>query len=405
MKNSIVRKLLVGILTIMLMSCLTGCVNPWAKREPEKQDVKKNVVVLMGNTANEASFDPSTMKDTIKDACKTCGTVSIIQLDGDPYLVDTLKIPAYKDGISDTKKEQIASNQCAQIMAILEKCEPKTPELDVLKGLQMASRQLAQVEGEKVLLVASSGLATKGLVNFADVYLEKDQSKEILENLDAEKAIPNFSDTHIVWTGMGDTIAPQIDLYDKHRDNLMNTWKLILEESTATSVDMNTKLSVETVAKEGVPDVSEVPILQPASLWSEGDFAFSKKEDSEYIYKYDGDKLSFKPGSPELLTSEKTVQQMFEKLIKHMKEDKSYEVLLVGTTASAGTDKELKQLSLKRTETVKQILVNAGASLRETAGGELLKTEREIALLESSIKVLENQQEKGIGERYEEHEK
>lgn len=348
----------IKIFIISIMICcmsvilLTGC--------HEESTTKKNLVVLVGNTKNEALINFSSIEDKIKEVCDVCGTITIIQVDGNPYIVDQLKIPERKKFISENKKKEIITTQYSQIKALLTQCMPKTDEVDTLKALQMASRALADCIGEKEVIVLHSGLSTKGLINFTQILLESEQSEKIVSNLIEEQAIPDFKDVNIIWSGLGETVYPQDDLYNKNRNNLQADWEAVLKESKADNVTFlsGVTLNTNTNANTNLPFVSEVPIVKPASIWEEG-YEFNSKK----IFKYDGEKIEFKPETDEILTSNSEVLLLFSKLIQYMKFNPEYKIMLIGTTASPGDEGGSIELSLKRVETIKKIFVDLGGVL------------------------------------------
>ncbi len=348
-----VKKFVINmIICYMAVILLTGCGQGNSVTE-------KNLVVLVGNTKNEASINVSAIEDKIKDVCNVCGTITIIQIDGNPYIVEQLKIPERKKGISQTKKEQIIAEQCSQIKALLTQCVPKTEEIDTLKALQMASRALANCTGEKEVILLHSGLSTKGMVDFTQIFLESEQSEKLVSNLIEEQAIPDFKDVNIVWSGLGETVYPQADLYDKNRRNLQADWKAVLEASGADSVNFLSGVALNKNADTNLPFVSEVPIVKPASIWEKQDCEFNLEE----IFKYDGDKIQFKPDTDELLTSNSEILLLFSKLIQYMKSNSEYRIMLIGTTASPGDEDGRRELSLKRVAAIKKIFVDSGKVL------------------------------------------
>lgn len=346
-----VKKLIVGMVVCCMIGVLAGC------ESPKNEEV--NLVVLIGNTKNEEAINVSVIEDKIKDVCDVCGTITIIQIDGDPYVVDQLKIPERKQGLSQSKKEQIITEQYSQIKAVLTHCTPKTEQVDTLKALQIASRMLADCEGEKEVILLHSGLATTGMVDFTQILLESEQSEKLVSNLIKEKDIPDFKNVNIIWSGLGETQYPQDDLYSKHRYNLQVAWQMILDESGADNVTFLSGVSLNktTNPDNNLPFVSKVPIIKPASIWEEN-YKFSM--DDGAVFKYDGDKISFKPDSDEILTSDSEVLLLFSELIEYMKLNSEYTIMLAGTTASPGYESGHKELSLKRVAKIKNILVDSG---------------------------------------------
>lgn len=353
MMKKIIKKI-AGFLVAGTLSAgvLTGCVSCPTK------SVKENIVVLLGNHANAAIFDTSEVEEEIVNACMTYGTVTIIAVDGEPYLVDKFNIPEQKSGLSEEKRHSIAKTQAHQILEAAENAVPKTPELDTLQAVQMAARELHNVDGHKKLIIADSGLSTKGLLQFQSLRLDSDKSEEITKKLNEENAIPDLENISVSWTGIANTTLPQIELYEKNRKILMKTWESILKEGNAKEVNFYTGLSQKPSSQENLPDVTVVEIEEPALLIDTSNIVLSKEP--KRVISFDEEIIKFKPGSPELLSSKKQVIKALSSIINDVTINRDSKILLAGTTASAGTREELAALSLHRTETIKKIMIDSG---------------------------------------------
>jgi len=350
---------------------LTGCIGcGGGAADTEVQ----HIAVIMSNTKNEGTIDTSSFSSDISDLTMISGsTVSYFNCDGNPEYIDTLTIPEYKDKISDSKKRQLAQNYANQIISTLTGLVPDDEELDVYNAITLAARQLQNYEGEKTLYIASSGISTTGLVDFTELYLEKDHSDELAEALKNE--LPDLTGVKIVWFGMGETRGEQTELYESNRTILKNTWRKLLTAAGANEEDIifSAALSVHKDERPSeLPYVSVVPISCTVSDIADKDFGIEPEEtadntdESKIASNGNGtlldlsDRVSFKPDSTELLTDRDEVAASLSGIIDYLNEDDSCGILLVGTTSSWGEEASLRQFSLKRCETIKEILVAEG---------------------------------------------
>lgn len=345
------RKNLMLCVVVFGLAGLMGC-----GEKPEEL----HVAIVDGYCANSAQINLSKAQDYIADACKNYGSVSVIVADGKPFQKARVDIPDQSQkGLSESKKEAIIDTQTKQIVALLKESRAKTDEVDLLTALDMGARALnSAVDGGKELLVLHSGLATKGGVNFAEGgYLGSREADDVLQYLREQQAIPNLEGIHVTWAGLGDTIAPQPELSIKDRSYLQEVWEKILQEAGA-KVDFAEDLPTESEPDQTLPKVNIVEVFQPASAIAEIASEESHVEETTFIL--DEETVNFKPGSEELLSDEAEVEHILHELITYLCEHPSYQVLLAGTTASAGTQSDLVILSEKRCNTIKNIFLNAG---------------------------------------------
>ncbi len=319
-----------------------------------------HVAIVDGYCANSAQINLSKAQDYIADACKNYGSVSVIVADGKPFQSAKIDIPDQSQkGLSESKKETVIDTQTRQIVALLKESKAKNEEVDLLTSLDMGARALNSAgDGKKELLVLHSGLSTKGALNFAKGgYLGSMEADAVLEYLREQQAIPNLKGIHVTWAGLSDTIAPQPQLSGKDRSYLQEVWSRILEEAGA-KVDFVEDLPTESQPDQTLPKVSIVEVFQPASAIAEIVSEEIHVEETTFIL--DEETVNFKPGSEELLSDEAEVEDILHELITYLSGHPSYQVLLAGTTASAGEQSELVFLSERRCSSIKDIFLRAG---------------------------------------------
>lgn len=340
--------LLIVISVVMVLAC--GC----NKQIPNPI----NVAIVSGYHANSPIPNWTAVVPYIEEACASYGFVSIIVNDGAPFQTAQVDIPAITKDLTADKMEKIKNEQVQQILNLGLNAPAISPEVDTLKGIECGIRSLsAQTTGEKWLVILDSGISTTGELNFVGSYFQNINSNDIAKKLKDSGALPDCTGFNIVWFGIGDTLPKQPELSPQDKAALKEVWQAVLTEAGAavtfaTDLPMNSEVN-----GEELPFVSVVEVLEKESV--------VEKYNPEEMLVLDEEVLNFKPGTAELLTPiqevEKTLQPIKEYLLAHP----DYEILLAGTTASFGSEKELKKLSEDRCSTVKEILLDSGVDEKQ----------------------------------------
>ncbi len=342
----------------IIIGSLCGCSNIIC-RHPAPELVPTDTVIVAGNHDNTKSFNTSETEETIKESCLTGGTITIIIADGAPYVAAEIQCPAIDKSYSQSKLESIVNQNTAQVMSLLssDEAKAKTPEFSDLRAIELAARQFRSSDKEnKRLIVMDTGVDTTGPLTFVNSLIDTIDTQKVVANLEASMDIPDLSGIQIVFSGLGDVGGAQKELTPKERAILKDLWSLILSKSNAVSVEFSeaTPIGGQPGFTE-LPEVSCVEVIQSAGAIETYDPKTSIRLGEEI--------LNFKPGSAELLTDVNEVKKILKPIADYMTADNNGEqLLLIGTTASAGTTNELKELSLKRCATVKDILVSMGVN-------------------------------------------
>lgn len=337
---------------IMMGFGITGC--------GEKAE-ELHVAVVGGACANSAQVNLKKVQEYIMEACESYGSVNMIVADGKPFQSAEIDIPDQsKQGLSEKKQRDIAASQTEQMMCLLNECRAKSEEVDLLSAIDLGARALyASGDGRKEMVISHSGLTTEGILDFTQGCFGSSKAEDVTAYLKEEGAIPDLNGIHVIWVGLGDTVDPQPELSSKDKTYLMELWETILREGGA-EIEFAQDLPMETKQDSTLPKVSIVTLLQPASAISEAMSDVEKAGDAMFIL--DEETVHFKPGSEELLSGENEVKTLLQEMILYMTSHPSYQILLAGTTASAGTQEELVELSEKRCNTIREIFIKSGVS-------------------------------------------
>lgn len=349
---------MIGMATLLLLGT-TGC----GKGEGGGHASEElSLSILVGHHANATAPDVRQAYSSIKNAIATNGNLSIIAVDGAPFVFGKIDFEEDRKGLSQKKLEAVHKKYSEQIQSSLKDCFAKTPEVDTLSAIDLGARNLSGKKGEKQLVILDSGMQTTGYLNFTETYLESFNIPKILSDLKKEDAIPNLEGVEVYWYGLGNVAGPQKELMPKNRKALMELWRAILEEGGA-DVFFSEEVFVDLERKEGLPKVTPVEILVPSNQISRY---------SEEVVVFDEETLNFYPGKADLLTPVEEVRKALTPICEYLLKNPSERILIVGTTAGVPDSQRSYSLNLsnERSLAVRQLILAEGvsASQVETLG-------------------------------------
>lgn len=340
------KKILVNLALVMVLIFASAC-GKVGGQEVEKE----NVQLLLGIRNNSKAPDLKKAEEEIKGALKSQGNLGLTLIDGSPKLVKSFESPKPKAMLTPSKKQDILNTQFEEINTFIGGLRPQAPECDILKAINISADNLADKGGVKSLVIMDSGLSTTGLLDFRSADVASLRIDEIIGALQSKKAIPNLEGVDVSWYGMGQTTDPQIEPSSEYKYVLEELWTAILKEAGAKSVH---------IARESLEDVeldrSDFPKVSPVDCKLEESVIASLDEPMVFGQE----KIKFKSDSAELLTDKKDVEARLKPIVDFMNENSREKILLAGTTAKYGSQKSCEDLSFKRCETIKTILVSMG---------------------------------------------
>lgn len=344
--------------TVMMTSILTGCGDPvggdggsGSSNTTSEDAVWASVVIGAHSGVNVISANAEAIKELVYQCAYTCGTVSLIRADGKPEEFLKAKIPEPSTGgLSDRKLESIAEGYRDEILAVLNSDgAAKYPEVDTLEAVRIAANTLQTVgDGDKYLVIADSGLSTKGYVNFCENDLFHTPTDKIIKALIEEKAIPDLEGVKVVWLYAGQTAAPQEQLSEAQKTKLIEIWTAVLEEAGAQDIDFRTD-SASNTPYSGLPEVSNVSAEERKTDIAPLETVVLDSESVSFV----GDEARF----VDTVQAEQAISSVAETLLAHP----DNRVYVVGCTASlAGREDFCRSLSEDRAQTVVRVLEEYG---------------------------------------------
>lgn len=175
MKN--LRTLTISLLMLSLVLC--GC-------SSNKVD-HYNLSVIAGNNSCSLLHDYTLAKPYLNKVYTQGGQLSVINSDGNPYVVKPEQIEPLKSHTTSTQKKAYLEKYTSTMIEVLDNVKPKTAEIDLIESLNCASKSFNTKSNNNVVCFVS-GLSTKGLLNMTTL--------GSLSNLDINKTVSNLKEVH-----------------------------------------------------------------------------------------------------------------------------------------------------------------------------------------------------------------
>lgn len=342
--------------TLLAGTLLTGCTSQKRSASEsgsvaDSQPVSVSVVVGAHANANVISPNAREIGEQLYQCAYTYGTVSLIRADGKPEEFLKAKIPEPSTkGLSESKLKSIAEGYQSEIFAAFQTDGmAKVEEVDTLEAIRLAGNSLKAVtEGDKYLVVAETGLATTGYVNFYADDLFHTPTEDIVQALEDEKAIPDLEGVHVVWLYAGQVAEPQQTLSEVQKDKLIEIWSSVLAKAGAASVDFRP----DSASSTPYTDLPEVSVVN----------ADDRNIDVTPLTKMilDSESVSF-VGDQAVFVDENQAKQAISGVAQTLLAYPDNQVYVVGCTASLpGKESFCQNLSEDRAQAVVNVLKELG---------------------------------------------
>lgn len=329
-----------------------------------------HVCLIVSPTANQAKPDATLAEAELYDSSFSYGYKCVVCDDGNPFLAFADDMTRIDRNINLSERNQKLDAQ-AYTAAFIEQAEAVqavAAEKDVVKSLHLAADSLASYNGEKTIVLIDNGISTSGVAAFSS-----------FQGFDVEKAIaaldesdyPDLTNITVVWYSLGSTVSPQEELSFEDLANLQSFWQKYLENAGASNIQFPKNVAVNTTTDHSaLPWVSTVDVTPTVSkipgfddIAEEAETLSEEKRDDLYDevldvgLKFDEDAAHFKPNSYELLDRAAAVKLM-RPFAMYLKANADQQVLLIGTTATDGSNQSCIEFSKGRAETLKELLVS-----------------------------------------------
>ena len=369
MKNKVLNMIYAITFAVAMAASFTGCTANDVKNifnnggDAFSTANTRNVCLIVSPTANQHKPDISLANEELYDSCYSYGYKACVVDDGKPFLAFEADLTK-EDRVSGLSEENKKLDAEAYVDSFIEKAESVqalTAEKDTIKSIRIASDSLYDCAGEKTIVLIDNGISTTGIVKFKS--LKGFQVDEAISAL-SDNDYPNLTGYNIVWYGLGDTVAPQNELSPDDLDNLKAYWETYLRNAGASDVRFPKKVTVNTTVDNSTlpwvstvevsPILSKIPDFEELSEQIENLPVDEKDnvigESLELGLKLDEtSSVQFKPDSLELTNKEKAIE-VIKPLADYLKSNPNKQILLMGTTASVGSNDSCVKFSLGRAE-------------------------------------------------------
>lgn len=315
---------------------LAGCGSAGGTGEPGA------LAVIVGAHSNMVAPSLITrVRDQIDTASELGSPATVIVPDGSPAVAATIDLATANDN------PLYKQDQVTQLNGLIDSARADSPEVDLLGAIALAARSVADAAGPRTIIAIDSGLQTTGALRFQDqdgALLDANPS-EVVDLLRRTGQLPDLTGIRVVFTGLGDTAAPQQTLPQPARAVLVALWKAIVEAAGGTA-DIQQAPLPSTRTLQGLPPVSVVPValrsvgpVPSVSVLRDGTVGFLP---DQAVFRDQGQARS--------------VLADYAREIRNGKH-----AMLTGTTASAGSREGRVQLSRDRAAAVRDLLISLGA--------------------------------------------
>jgi outer membrane protein OmpA-like peptidoglycan-associated protein len=280
--------------------------------------------------------------DALDTAVDAQSYLAVVVADGEPFV--SMKGSLVIAGKNGPAQDASRAKNRQSVTQALADAAAKTPETDLLTGLDLGARSIADAGGSHTIVVVDSGLSTVAPLDFTQPGMLDADPAELVAGLRAAGEVPDLTGEDVVFQGLGDTADPQPALTRGQRKNLIAVWTAIAEAAGAASVDVEPS-PLSGSSAEGLPDVTVVAL--PPALRCVAD-----------TVTLTGGDVAFQPNSAAFLdeaAASDVVRPVAQQLI-----DGGLTTTVTGMTARIGDTSGQQELSQQRAQAVADLLTALG---------------------------------------------
>ncbi|MCD7748982.1 MAG: OmpA family protein [Oscillospiraceae bacterium] len=329
-------------------------------------DEPYNLVLVAGIVNNNTVVDTS-IEEISSLADLPGSTYAFIEADGSPSVIVQGTIEDYStQGYSKNTLQRVQASVTAELAAQLDAAAPDSAETDLASALSLAVRGLRALEGqENLLVIYHSGISTTGVINMAEIPIYQMDVETSVETV-ASTLNLDLSGIHIIWYCLGDVGGDQSALSDSEVSTLQSFYEGLFQEMGADSITFMQDLpladsysfdqSVSVMETEGTSSGLQAKVVSAEDVEDEDEVEVLFTDGG--ILSFDEQTIAFLPDSTELADVD-AAREALDHIITYMTAT-PVELLICGTTTSAGEEASCISFSEGRAETVRALLVEAG---------------------------------------------
>lgn len=341
---------------LLLSALLSGCGDPEEAAEPV------NIAMLVSICDGERCLDLD-IPELARLPELSGSTYSFIVPEGTPTVLASGTVPMIDESYTDVMRKRMTAGIAADFQEKFESYRPASPQLDLGAAIDLAVRQLraSQAEGRQNILVLScSGRSSIGMIDLVQTpafQLDVGESASaVAKSLCADLS---FLDA-VVWYGIGECGGgTQAALSPKEKQTLRDFYQgLFAEMGLQHEIDFRerpadsyytfsmqvTPMPVEGIASGLIACDLAPEVFEPVPTPKE-----------EIVLRLDDGSVAFRPDEAILLDPESAVDAL-RPFAEYLLENEG-QVLLAGSTATAGSPEGCMTLSKRRAQTVADLLI------------------------------------------------
>lgn len=353
----IIQVVITGIAIALLAA---GCSN----KSDSSERNKKAVAVLVGNHlgSKPLNLNSPVIYDKLLDAVAGYGYVSVISVDGQPSIVakQSFEIKEQYKMAAEKKLRSEAEIKVKNLLSTIKDVLADDEEVETLEAIRLAVRSLSEApeNSEKELIIADTGISTKGLLDFQNNLISAEPSV-IADLLEEKRAIPDLSGITVYWANMGDCDGKiQPELTPKQRELLKSIWTEIITRGGGTLNILDITANEGTIGAE-LPKVSTVEFPSESAIMFETIQEKNIKLSFEEPVILSEKMIGFKGDSDQYVDRAKAIS-CISPVSEYMMNSPNFRILLCGTTAGDQDNEFSLSLSLARANAVKNTLTQMG---------------------------------------------
>lgn len=360
---------------ILAVLTAVGVYSAVKNKSPQNETNDKPAICFVVEADNLFGFDFNQLYDDVYDVVAKYGYIRAVCADGHPSVYVDIDIQTPEKKYTKSKQKNINASITNEIIEMLNDVAPKSAEDDLLGAIKTGKQALSRCRDStsKDMIVISSGISRAGVLCFQDNEYKANgrncnslitkKPEEVVAAIAETFSIPDLSSLDsLLWYGCGISAGKQ-HIPNSASVKIQDLWSYITEEA-GCKADFS---DISLPDKPFVTDFNSTVI----------DFGEDKVEiePPKIDIKFDENQLGF-VANEAVLRNEATAAELLkpyaQTIIEYSESTDSSEPILyvVGLTATFGDPKLCENLSLARSEKVKQLLVSQGCpeELIETLG-------------------------------------
>ena len=356
-KFSLKKLLLVMLTAAVILCCCTGCSSKETSCS-EFSAEKTDVVFVLGCGNNrgrnlvQSAFENYKVRDVLDVVAEYGGTVTFITNEGEPQ-VNTTAIDPLSAAYSPAQKKKIVGERTAQIITAAKSAKAKTAETNLIKAVRTAGGCLANSNAkQKVIFIIDNALMqTDGIINLSTIDLTAVENNQIVRYLEEERVFDGYLDldgAQIQWIGFSATGGSQREMTPEITLKMEELWTEVFAKAGAA---LTINSSVDT---GGAQDNRKLPFVSAVYIPQE-------TFDLAAVQRIDEDKLLFLPDSTEF-ADEQAADNTIMPFVNFLNSNPDVNVVIAGMTATQPNADACRELSYKRAEKVRDLMVEKGIS-------------------------------------------